>query len=184
MVGKNSGLNPFRKANIERLEHCSIAGSDMKWVWADAKIYGEIVAIISPDVGERIAVRYAFTMNPARANFYDQDRLPAAPFRTDNWSGPSKTLKWHLLGEGKKIAKSCSGSDTEILFTNRAYYKVKILWIEFGGAAKMYGEMDSGATRTQNTYSNSSWLITNEQDKPFGSFRTTGKIGHAIIPKD
>ena len=183
MVGKKSGLDPVREVNDGRLEHFAITGADMKWVWADAKIDGETVVVQSPDVVEPIAVRYAFTMNPERANLYNRDGLPAGPFRTDTWPGPSETLKWQRLSEGKKPPKSFSGSATEILFTNKADYKVKIFWIEFGGAAKLYGELEPGATRTQSTYSNASWLITNEKDKPLGYFRTTGKIGHAIIPK-
>ncbi len=32
-----------------------------------------------------VAVRYAWANNPARANLYNRDGLPAAPFRTDGW---------------------------------------------------------------------------------------------------
>jgi len=30
-------------------------------------------------------VRYAFSMNPAGANLYNREGLPASPFRTDDW---------------------------------------------------------------------------------------------------
>jgi sialate O-acetylesterase len=32
-----------------------------------------------------VAVRYAYSMNPAGANLYNRAGLPAAPFRTDDW---------------------------------------------------------------------------------------------------
>jgi len=31
------------------------------------------------------AVRYAWSMNPAGANLYNAEGLPASPFRTDGW---------------------------------------------------------------------------------------------------
>jgi sialate O-acetylesterase len=182
MVGQKSGLDPVREVKEGQLEHFSITGADMKWVWADAKIDGKTVLVTSPDVAEPVAVRYAYTMNPARANLYNRDGLPAGAFRTDKWAGPSETLKWHPLDNGKMPPRSFSGSATEIILSNKADYKVKIYWIEFGGAARLYGDLEPGATRKQSTYSNASWLITNMEEKPLGYFRTTGKIGNAIIP--
>ncbi len=63
----------------------AIAGKDHKCVWADAKIVGETVVCTHPDVANPVAVRYAFTMNPAGANLYDRDGLPVSPFPTDDW---------------------------------------------------------------------------------------------------
>ena len=50
------------------LAHFAIAGEDMKWVWADARIDGDTVIVRSPEVAKPRAVRYAFAMNPAKAN--------------------------------------------------------------------------------------------------------------------
>jgi hypothetical protein len=58
---------------------------DRKWVWADAKIVGSSVVSSHPEVPQPVAVRYAFSMNPEGANLYNQDGLPASPFRTDDW---------------------------------------------------------------------------------------------------
>ena len=55
----------------------------MKWVWAEVTIQGETVVVKSPDVPKPVAVRYGFTMNPANANLYNRDGIPASPFRTD-----------------------------------------------------------------------------------------------------
>jgi len=183
MVGKKSGLDPVREIKDGRLEHFAITGADMKWVWAEAQIDGATVVVKSAQVADPVAVRYAYTMNPVRANLYNRDGLPAGAFRTDTWAGPSETLKWHPVNDGVEPPRSFSGSPTEIIFVNKAEYEVKIYWIEFGGGARLYGELEPGATRKQSTYSNSSWLITNMEEKPLGYFRTTGKIGHATIPK-
>ena len=45
----------------------------------------ETVVFTHPDVPNLVAVRYAFTMNPAGANLYNRDGLPASPFPTDDW---------------------------------------------------------------------------------------------------
>lgn len=70
---------------VETLEGFAIAGPDKKWVWATAKIEGDNVVVSSPEVKEPVAVRYAFSMNPDKANLYNKEGLPASPFRTDDW---------------------------------------------------------------------------------------------------
>lgn len=83
MVGKKDGLKPTEEVKDGKLEHFAIAGKDMKWVWGEAKIDGDTVVVKSPDVPKPVAVRYAYTMNPAKANLYNKEGLPAGPFRTD-----------------------------------------------------------------------------------------------------
>jgi sialate O-acetylesterase len=41
---------------------------------------------MSPKVAKPVAVRYAWAANPA-CNFGNRSKLPAAPFRTDDWPG-------------------------------------------------------------------------------------------------
>jgi len=85
MVGKKEGLKPTQHIKDGTLKHFSIAGADKKWHWADAKIMGDKVVLSSGAVKTPVAARYAFTMNPADANLYNKEGLPAGPFRTDNW---------------------------------------------------------------------------------------------------
>lgn len=99
MVGKKSGLEPTEEVKGGKLEHFAIAGEDMKWFWAEAIIDGDTVVVSSADVARPAAVRYGFTMNPARANLYNKDGIPASPFRTDRWIGPSEDLKWIAVSE-------------------------------------------------------------------------------------
>jgi sialate O-acetylesterase len=62
-----------------------IAGRDRKWVEADARVEGDNVVVWSKQVPGPVAVRYAWADNPA-ASLFSQEGLPAAPFRTDDWS--------------------------------------------------------------------------------------------------
>ena len=60
-----------------------IAGSDGEIHPAEAVIAGDKVAVSSPEVSEPVAVRYAWSDNPAMANLYNAAGFPALPFRSD-----------------------------------------------------------------------------------------------------
>jgi len=63
----------------------AIAGPDKQFVWAEAKIEGkDIVVVSSPEVQQPAAVRYAWAPNP-KCNLVNSAGLPASPFRTDDW---------------------------------------------------------------------------------------------------
>ncbi len=64
----------------------AIAGEDRKFVWADAAIEGDSVVVHSEGVPNPVAVRYAWANNP-ECNLYNEEGLPASPFRTDSWPG-------------------------------------------------------------------------------------------------
>jgi sialate O-acetylesterase len=85
MVGRKDGRKPAEEVGNGKLARFAIAGRDRKWVWAEARIDGDTVVCTHPDVPNPVAVRYAFTMNPAGANLYNRDGLPASPFRSDDW---------------------------------------------------------------------------------------------------
>ena len=70
----------------DTLKGFSIAGPDMKFVWAQAVIVGNKVVVWSDKVPHPIAVRYAWDNNPV-CNLYNEAGLPASPFRTDPWPG-------------------------------------------------------------------------------------------------
>jgi sialate O-acetylesterase len=85
MVGAKEGRKPVVANPGAKLERFAIAGEDKKWVWAEALIDGDTVVVSSPQVPNPVAVRYAFSANPAGANLYNKAGLPAGPFRTDSW---------------------------------------------------------------------------------------------------
>jgi sialate O-acetylesterase len=65
------------------LRQFSIARADGRFVWADAVIDGDAVVVSTRSFSDPAFVRYAWADNPAGANLYNSDGLPAAPFRTD-----------------------------------------------------------------------------------------------------
>jgi sialate O-acetylesterase len=68
----------------------AVAGADKKWYWADAEIVSRNqVKVWSPSVPKPVAVRYAFNNNPRNPNLTNDGGLPASPFRSDNWPGPT-----------------------------------------------------------------------------------------------
>lgn len=67
-----------------QLKGFAIAGEDRKFVWADAKIDGNHVIVSSDAVSKPVAVRYDWSNFPV-GNLYNSAKLPAGPFRTDNW---------------------------------------------------------------------------------------------------
>jgi len=71
--------------NGDQLQGFMIAGADKKFVWADAAIDGETVVVSSKDVEKPEAVRYAWSGSFPWANLFNEDHLPATPFRTDSW---------------------------------------------------------------------------------------------------
>ena len=63
----------------------AIAGADRHFVWAEARLEGNRVTVRSDLVRDPVAVRYGWADNPAAANLYNREGLPASPFRTDDW---------------------------------------------------------------------------------------------------
>jgi transcription-repair coupling factor (superfamily II helicase) len=91
MMAKKAGLEPARETPAGTLSQFAIAGADHQFVWADARIDGNDTVIVSSRaVAEPVAVRYAWGLNPAGANLYGRNGLPASPFRTDDWPLPEK----------------------------------------------------------------------------------------------
>ena len=65
--------------------HFELAGEDRKFHRADALIQGSEIVLSCTQVARPVAARYAWSNDPAGCNLYNQEGLPATPFRTDNW---------------------------------------------------------------------------------------------------
>ena len=76
-TGIGSGL--VAKGDKE-LHQFQIAGADKKFVWAQAIIKNNQVIVWNETVQKPIFARYAWADNPAGANLYNKEGLPAAPF--------------------------------------------------------------------------------------------------------
>lgn len=68
-----------------KLREFAIAGKDKRFVWANTEIKGNDIIVWSDKIKDPVAVRYAWANNPEKANLYNQEGLPAIPFRTDRW---------------------------------------------------------------------------------------------------
>lgn len=69
-------------ADGEALKYFTIAGPDKKFLPANARIAGNKVIVWNDAVSHPVAVRYAWADNPAGANLYNKEGLPASPFET------------------------------------------------------------------------------------------------------
>jgi sialate O-acetylesterase len=70
----------------DRLKGFQIAGQDKRFYWAEAQIVGGKVFVKSDKVRQPVAVRYNWSIN-MDGNLYNNNGLPASPFRTDDWPG-------------------------------------------------------------------------------------------------
>jgi sialate O-acetylesterase len=73
------------KSRSGALRGFAVAGRDREFKWARAQIDGDTVVVSNPEVASPVAVRYAWQDNP-EASLYNEEGLPASPFRTDDWS--------------------------------------------------------------------------------------------------
>ncbi len=90
-------------------------------------------------------------------------------------------LAWVEAGN-KQAPKSRNGNYTAIIFENKSGRPVKLVWVSYDGDLQPYGQLAPGVTRTQNTYSNNTWLITDPKDKHLGYFIATPQVSKALIP--
>ncbi len=73
------------------LRRFELAGPDHTFVWAEAEIQGHSVVVWNASVPNPVAVRYAWADNPDGCNLYNNEGLPASPFRSDAFVGkPAK----------------------------------------------------------------------------------------------
>ena len=77
----------LKAGDVPQVRGFAIAGSDRKFVNAEAKIIVPgTIEVWSDKVPEPTAVRYAWANNPV-CNVYGSEGLPLTPFRTDDWPG-------------------------------------------------------------------------------------------------
>ncbi|AEY66040.1 sialate O-acetylesterase [Clostridium sp. BNL1100] len=100
MAGTKAGLDPVKEVAGGTLKGFAIAGSDGKFVWADAVIDGSSVIVSSLSISNPTVVRYSWANNPV-GNLYNKEGLPASPFRTDGPVIISPTLKGDINNDSQ-----------------------------------------------------------------------------------
>ena len=90
VVTFNDSGRGLRIRDGDKVDEFAVAGVDRHWHWASAKIVGkDRVEAWSEAVAQPVAVRYAFNNNPRHPNLTNDTGLPASPFRSDDWPGPT-----------------------------------------------------------------------------------------------
>lgn len=78
------GKRLINRNGESRLTGFTIAGEDQVFYNADAVLVGNKVIVKASQVSQPVAVRYGWTNNPD-LSLYNEEGLPASPFKTDNW---------------------------------------------------------------------------------------------------
>lgn len=118
----NSYVNPYTM-NQGHLYGFTIAGSDEKFHQAYAKITTDNkVEVWAPEVPTPVAVRYGWARF-ALCNLYNNQDLPASPFRTDDFSYTGKS---GITIYNPKVKKFRVYTRTTILNTNSIASKTKV----------------------------------------------------------
>ena len=76
------------------LKGFEIAGEDKVFHYAKAEIVGDKVVVTHPKNQKPIAVRYAWADSPMDANLFSIEGLPANSFRTDDWEGITRKIRF------------------------------------------------------------------------------------------
>ena len=83
MAGHKEGKAPTQEIKNGKLGGFAVGNQDGKWVWAEAVIDGQTVVVSSSEITVPVAVRYACSNSPGKANLYNKAGLPASPFSTE-----------------------------------------------------------------------------------------------------
>lgn len=96
---------------------------------------------------------------------------------------PKTSLKWIATANEKDAPKSKTGKNVQLFFENKSKLKIHIYWVSYEGELKIYGKLDPGGKKQQNTFAKNTWLITDSKDKPLGYFIVGEASAFAIIHK-
>ena len=98
---------------------------------------------------------------------------------------PKFTIAFVPYSLVKEITRSGGGKNTSVTFDNRLAKGIKLWWVDGGGGRHSYGEVAPGKTKTQGSYAQHVWLITDLQDKPLGYFGASSAAALAkVTPGD
>lgn len=95
---------------------------------------------------------------------------------------PLVDLEWHPAGDDDPPV-SKTGTFTTVFFENKRPHPVKLFWVQYGsGGLRFYADIATGKTLKRNTFSEATWVITDENETQLGYFRSVVKPSRAVIP--
>jgi sialate O-acetylesterase len=80
MIANKVSIDPPVETPDAALQHFELADASGKWHSATAEVAGTTVVVRSETVGDPVAVRYAYSINPQHCRLYNRVGLPASPF--------------------------------------------------------------------------------------------------------
>ncbi|MEO2024113.1 MAG: hypothetical protein ABGX05_19975 [Pirellulaceae bacterium] len=95
---------------------------------------------------------------------------PVPALAQDDTPPPSFTIAFVPYSLVKDIPHSGGGKNTSVTFDNRLGKGIRLWWIDGAGSRHSYGELATGTKKTQSSYAQHVWLITDLKDKPLGYF--------------
>ncbi|MHC4880179.1 MAG: sulfatase-like hydrolase/transferase, partial [Planctomycetota bacterium] len=91
-------------------------------------------------------------------------------------------LRWRSVKDSPAPPSNPDGSPFQVVFINRGNSAVRLHWMNLSGKPKLYGGIEPGKRRRQQTRPGAVWLITDENDKPLGHFIIGDRAAQAIVP--
>ena len=123
---------------------------------------------------------------PASLIIFSLIALPPVPaLAQDDEPPPTFSIAFVPYSLVQDIPHSGGGKNTAVTFDNRLGKGIRLWWIDGGGSRHSYGELAAGAKKTQTSYAQHVWLITDLKDKPLGYFVASSVPALAsIIPAE
>ena len=92
----NIGSGLMVKDKYGYLKGFEVAGADKQFHYAKAYIDGDKVVVYNDSVSAPVAVRYNWADFADDGNLFNEEGLPAVPFRTDTWKGITEENKFAI----------------------------------------------------------------------------------------
>ena len=91
-------------------------------------------------------------------------------------------LPWHPISAGKAPASKPDGGPFKVVFINNTKQTVTLHWMDREGKPKLYGEIEPGKRKRQQTRPGAVWQIQDPSGQPIGHFVVDDRTARAIIP--
>lgn len=156
--------------------------SDRDWRWIHYPNGDEELYDIAHDPHEWTNLLHQASSHPQaeRLKAYTPDRFQPPPPPS---LASMPALEWTPLGKDPAPPSRPDGSSFDAIFINESDKIVRLHWMDREGNPRLYGSIEPGKTRRQQTRPGAVWMISDETDLPLGFFRIGDRSARGIIPK-